>query len=149
MVPGSTQVRRHAAVVRQLVPCYWYTLRHQVYKDDPGGRDHREGKGPQWSLKSRTRFPRNSLCPYRCTRQVTGRNPKQVFTKPAAGLLSFLSIPYLFPLSFFARKRDTILRFLFHVAVLLPLCRTFSASFVYVCVCVCVIQQRVAPVTSL
>lgn len=55
-----------------------------------------KARGGRWKA-GQTFPPRNSLCPYRCTRQVAGRNPKQVFTKTmACPLLSFLSIPYLF-----------------------------------------------------
>ena len=88
---------------------------------------YREGKGPRWSLKSRTRLSLETppLCSYRCTRQVAGRNPEQVFTKPAVAFLPFLSIPYISSLLppppphclFLSAERDTILKLPFSLFV--------------------------------
>lgn len=88
---------------------------HPVCKENnvPGGRTRlSRRKRPEVVVeKPNKALPRNSsfVRTYRCTRQVAGRNPEQVFTKPAVAFLSFLSIPYissLLPPCFFSLRRE-------------------------------------------
>lgn len=103
---------RKLPTLGQIVPLQWrgYTRYTNV---GPGSGDHREGKGPRWSLKSRTNLSPSKLS---LSVQVHAagcwQKPKTGFhkTHDPPPPIPFLSIPYLFAPFFplpFQGERDT------------------------------------------